>query len=490
MKERIARSLFWMVWSRGGVQAISFLSTMLVARWLTPGDYGVMALVGIWTGTIAMLAEMGLGGAIVQFQDLEHDELNACFWLTLATTTAAYLVLYAAAPLIAGWFDSPRVVPALRVSGLTLLLTAVRIVPDAMLRKDLRLDRIAQAEMLSALMTIPLTLSLAWTGAGLWALVVGVLCQGVIQAAAVMWWYPWRPRWSFRSHRLGAMLRYSLSAVGANIGWSVFSQLDSAIIGKMIGEHALGLYSMAKHLATLPVTRISVVVNTMMFPMLSRWQDNDLQLQTSFFKVLRLVGCITIPISLGMALVAHDVIRIALGPAWSPIVPVFQIFCLYALIHAIEVLFPPVLLARYRTTFLFWWTAALLAVMPIPFAIAAWWGGALGVAVTWVVVYPLLMCWMAREALKELGLGLAAVLQEIKPIVPAALTMAGVVLLMVLTLRADSLAASVVRLLAAVTTGASVYGAIMLWRSRRIADEVLELGGWLLARGRVFSPAK
>src|SRR6476620_7886860 len=117
-----------MVWSRGGVQVLSFISTLLVARWLSLGDYGVMALVGIWTGTIAMVADMGLGWAIVQFPEVEERELQGCFWLTLLITGLAYVSLYASAPTIARWFDSPQLTAALRVSSVTLLLFAFRLV--------------------------------------------------------------------------------------------------------------------------------------------------------------------------------------------------------------------------------------------------------------------------------------------------------------------------------------------------------------------------
>ena len=105
MNEQIAKSAFWIVWSRGGVQLLSFLNTLLIARWLSPSDYGLMALAGIWTGIIGMVADMGLGWAIVQFQDVQDDELDSCFWMTLFTTGAAYVLLYVLAPtIIARWF--------------------------------------------------------------------------------------------------------------------------------------------------------------------------------------------------------------------------------------------------------------------------------------------------------------------------------------------------------------------------------------------------
>src|SRR5215475_13563402 len=166
MRDRIARSVFWIVWSRGGIQTLSFISTIFVARMLAPSDYGVMALASIWTTSVSMLAELGLGAAIIQFRDLEDRDLNACFWLTMGITGAGYLALYFTAPTIAAWFSSPRLSDVLRVVGLTLPLTALRIVPDSLLRKRLELDKVAQAEIAAALVTLPVMVGMAWAGAG------------------------------------------------------------------------------------------------------------------------------------------------------------------------------------------------------------------------------------------------------------------------------------------------------------------------------------
>src|SRR2546428_1418853 len=107
MKDRIAKCVFWIGWSKGFLQTISFISTLLMARLLNPNDYGLIALSGIWIGSLTLLAEMGLGATIVQFRDLDERELNFCFWLTLGASLIGYGLLYAVAPLIAWWFGTP-----------------------------------------------------------------------------------------------------------------------------------------------------------------------------------------------------------------------------------------------------------------------------------------------------------------------------------------------------------------------------------------------
>src|SRR5207245_5272696 len=171
----------WVVWSRGVVQAVSFASTLVVARLLTPEDYGVMALAAVWTYIIWLVAELGLGAAILQFRDLDERELNTCFWLTLGVAGLGYVLLYAAAPAIGAWFVNPTLSPVLRVLGLTLPLSALRAVPDAMLRKRLELDKVSKAEIGAAVVAIPLVVGTAWGGGGVWALVAGALIAPLVQ---------------------------------------------------------------------------------------------------------------------------------------------------------------------------------------------------------------------------------------------------------------------------------------------------------------------
>lgn len=482
MKDQIAKSVFWMVWSRGGLQVLSFISTLLVARWLNLSDYGLMALAGIWTGTIAMLADMGLGWAIVQFPDVEDEELQSCFWMTLATTTVAYVMLWIVAPFIARWFNSPELTSVLRVSSVTLLLFACRLVPDAMLRRQLKFDKIAQVEIISVAAGIPLTLGLAWHGHGVWALVYGGILQTVVGVLALMMFYPWKPKFHIGGARLPAMLRFSLSAIGSSLGWSIYSQLDSLIVGKMTNEHTLGVFAMAKQLAIMPVTKISVVINQLAGPVMARIQDERERLRTSFLRLVRLVTCLTLPLCVGLALVAADLIPVALGEKWNAAVPLFQVFCFFALTHSVEVLLPPVLFARYRSGFLLKWTIALLIVMPGPFVVGAKFGGAMGVALAMVLIYPLAMVWMAREALKELDLHPVELLRHLMPVAVPTLLMALAVVAVQWGIPTTELWQRFVRLVAATVVGAGVYVSAVSFLRRPLANEAWEVMSWIFRR--------
>ena len=482
MRERLARSVFWLVWSRGLVQGVSLLSTLLVARMLSPTDYGLMALATIWTSTLALVAELGLGAAIIQFPDLEAMELNFCFWLSMALAGAGYLSLAAASPSIAAWFATPRLSEVLRVGGLTLPLVALRLVPEGLLRKRMQIDKISQAEVVAVLLTLPVVLGMAWHGAGVWALVVGALVLPLVQLLAVFRFVRWWPGVQMGSRRLGALIRYGFGSLGARASWAVYEQVDNFVLGRVAGGVVLGFYTMAKTLAILPVVKITVVVNQVAMPVMAGLQADRSALRASFLRGLRLVACFTIPGCIGAALIADDLVLIALGAKWQPMVPLLRVLALFGLIRSLDALLPPILFARYRPAFLFWWTGALLLIMPFAYWIGAVQRGALGVALALVVVYPIIMVWMAHEAFKELALDWKTVAHQLWPIMGATLVMAAVVSALHGAVPASDSLARLGRLVLTVVSGALVYAVAILRWNGSPAREVADVIGWLFPR--------
>lgn len=480
MKDRIATSVFWLAWSRGVVQVLSLLSTLAVARILSPADYGLMALAGIWTYIPMVLADLGLGPAIVQFQDLEESELNACFWLTMAVAMGAYLFLYAAAPMIAAWFEKPALASVLRTTGLSLPLTAARIVPDSLLRKQLALDKISQAD-LATVLTIPVVLGMAWFGAGVWALVVGSLLTPLIQNVIIFWFVRWRPSLRAGSKRFREILRFSLATLGSRVSWAALQQADTFILGKVVSDSlVLGYYSMAKQIASLPVDKLSAVINQFTYPIMAGLQADGAEMRRSFLRVLRLVACLTLPVCLAMALLADDLVYFMLGPKWLPAVPVLRVLCLFGLLRSLDVLIPPVLLARYRAAFLFRWSTWRLPIMSFAFWAGAAAKGALGVSLGWVVVYPFISAWIVREGLRELEIDWSTIVGTLRPVICAVLMTGGFVFVVRWAVPGSDLVDRLVRTVLTPVLGVLVYGAGIFWWARPVIKEFAEVTGWIL----------
>ena len=490
MKDRIAKSFFWVVWSRGAVQLFSFLSTIMVARLLSPSDYGLMALVGIWTSTIALLAEMGLGATIIQFRDLKSQELNACFWITMGVAGSGYLLLFIAAPSLAVWFQSPLLADTLRVAGLALPFTVIRIVPDSLLRKRLALDKVSQAEIAAAFVTIPIVVVMAWAGMGVWALVAGALANPMVQSLVTFWCLPWWPGIRMGSTRLHEILRFSLATLGSRVSYALYQQADSFVLGKVSGDVVLGLYSMAKQLATLPVTKISVVLNQLALPVMAELQDNRGAMGNAFLRIIRLIACITLPVCIGFLIIAEDLIKLVLTEKWAGSVPLVQILCFYAVVRSIDVLFPPVLLARYRANFMFGYTAALLTILPVAFWTGAEWAGAVGVAIVWAAIYPLVMLWMVQTTLTELGLTWATLWGQLWPPLVSTIAMVGATTILQQTVFAWWPIPALGRIMMTTVIGGGAYVAVLSGVGRQVWGEIREVAGWLIRRPQLVTEVK
>jgi teichuronic acid exporter len=487
MKEKIAKSVFWMFWSRGGVQVISFVSTLIVMRLLSPSDYGLMALAAVWTATIAMLAEMGLGAAIIQFRDLDESELSACFWLMITVAILGYGALVLASQRIADWFGTTELAAVLRVVGLSLPLTAIRVIPDSLLRKRLSLDKVAKAEMAAAIVTIPLVLGLAMAGIGVWALVAGALATPLVQSVAMFLFVRWWPTFKIRGRRLREIIQYSAATLGSRLCWALYQQADTLVLGKVGGEVVLGFYAVAKQLATLPVEKITPFVHQLAVPVMAELQQDCEALAKAFLKAIRLATCLSFPMCMGLLLVADDLVVTALSQKWVDAIPVLKVLCVFAGTYSIATLLGPVLMARNRVKLQFWYTLIQLVVMPLSF-----WAGAtllqgMGVAIAWAVIYPLSLVALVHFTLIELNISWHTFWNHLKVASTATMLMATGVIIVRWMCDQFDLTEPVARLSVSILVGISVYIVALLRLRGPLKQEIGEVFTWVLGRRGILA---
>ena len=385
---------------------------------------------------------------------------------------------------LADWFAVPRLADVLPVVALALPLTACSVVSDSLLRKRLALDRVSQAEMIGLGAALPVTLLCAIAGLGVWALVAGWLVNSAGRTIAVIAFAPWRPGWRVGGGRAKEMLHFSLATFGVEILWTLRVQADALVVGKITGPAILGLYSMAKELALSPGSKISAVVNMLSPPLMAELQTNVDAMREAFYHSVRLTAAIALPASVGMALVAEEMIAALLGTKWLPAIPILRLLCFYAAIRTIEPLLTPVLLARHRQRFLFYYYLVQVIVVPAAAVMGALWDGAVGAVLLSAPVYGAFTAVMAKETLAELKGGISELWAQTWPLVAAAAAMAVAVLLLQEFLPGLALPPfSALILLAA--SGAVTYGVALLAVGTPVIRDGIEVAGWVLGRYRV-----
>jgi O-antigen/teichoic acid export membrane protein len=457
---------------------------LIVARLLAPSDYGLMALVATCTGTIYLLVEMGLGAAILQFPNLRQSELNACFWLMVAAGLACYSVLFAAAPFLAGWFDAPEFNPLLRVGALGLILVAFSVVPDALLRKEFDLDKVCRADIVGTVAGLPVTIGLAYWGAGAWALVIGQLVQSSVRLTALWSTVRWWPGFDMASGRLRQILGYSGSTLGNRVCWAVYQQADVLVIGKIAGEVAVGTFSLAKQLILTPVTKVTGLVNELTTPFMARMQEDLPRMGDSFLRSVRFVTWLTVPLFLSLMIAAHDLIVAALTTKWEPAVPVFRVLCVYGIVYSVSVLYTPVLMATYRANLLFKYMLLQLVVMPCAFIFATQRWGVVGVAWVWALVYPMGVAWLTVVVLRTLRIPWSVYAGQFRSALVAGLFVVVMNLMIQTMVSGTHAGAMYLRLAAAMLTGCAAYVGSVLVASDGLRDEVPRILGWILRQNR------
>lgn len=473
-RRRVLSSLAWQGSAQFLGQVTSWASTILVIRLLDPGDYGLMAMATLFVSFVLMLSDLGIGAAIVQAEALDEEDLRAIQGLVLVFNGLGCVVTLVASPLIAAFFDEPRLELILRVLSINFALLALYILPQSRLMRDLRFDSKSKVDLLTLILSALASLSFAWQGLGVWALVAGTVTTHVTRMIGfnLMVRTPvvpiWSPERGVRFARFGSMI------VLDRLLWFLYSNMDVAIAGKLLGTQLLGFYTVALNLAAIPLDKVLPVLTQVAFPAVARIQKEPERVRRNMLKALRYGNLVFLPVFWGMAWVAGDALPFLLGEQWAPAVLPFRMICVILPLKAIGALLPPALFGIGRPQVNVVNMAISLILLSTAFLIGSQWG-LLGLAAAWLFAYPLVFAITTTRALPVLGLAWSDLLRSWRTAWLAAAAMsAGVWTVQALLAGVNPVA----RLIAAVSVGAGCYVGTILVTDRPV---VTELRG-LLAR--------
>lgn len=393
-RESLDRSLVqgvaWTSGSKWAVQVVTWAATILVMRLLTPEDYGLVGMAGLFLGLVTLVSEFGLGSAVVAIRDLSDQQIKQLNSVALLVGVAALALSVAAARPVAAFFESPRLPTVILVLSSTFVLSALTTVPAAILRRDLRYRTLALVEAGEAIVQVALTLLLAWLGFGYWALVLGRVSKFVVGATVYHIIAP-QPFAVPHAKEIWDALTFSSHVIVARVGWYTYSNADYLILGKLLGQHALGLYTSAFTLSRMPVDKISAMVSRVTPGIFSAVQDDHESLRRYVLYLSEGLSLVTFPPIIGLGLVAAELIPIMLGEDWVGAVVPLQILSIGAAYKSVTPLLPQVLAVIKETRFAMNRSIIAAAVfLPAFYGGAAYWGVA-GVATVWVLLDPILV---------------------------------------------------------------------------------------------------
>jgi O-antigen/teichoic acid export membrane protein len=413
------------VTSQGAQFLIQSIATVVLARLLTPADFGLVAMVATVTGLGQAFADLGLSEATIQRKEISHIQVSALFWINVAIGLGLMLITAALAPVFARFYREPRLANITLLVSLTFLIGGLRVQPDAILKRQMRFSSLAIRDVASYALAVPVAITMACRGAGYWAIVALPLTLNFTAMALSWLMVNWRPGPPRRDAQIGSMIAFGGNVAASYFIITVSRSADNVLIGWYSGAGPLGLYSRAYNLLMLPVRQLSAPAASVAIPAFSRVQGDPERFARYYLRAVNLIMWISAPIFGFLFAAAQPVIVLTLGNQWRAAAPVFQILAVSALVQLLLESTIWLFVSRGQSHQLL---KLLLIITPIivgsyaiglPFGIK-------GVALSGSLVLLSVLPWMLKFAFRGTNLTLQRVGRAI--LYPIALCLAGVFL--------------------------------------------------------------
>jgi PST family polysaccharide transporter len=454
LDSKIRAGVAWSGLAQMGAQLVALVVSVILTRLLSPQDFGLLGMVLVFTNFASVFADMGFGVALVQKLDVTQHHKNAVFWISIVIGAVLTLIMAAAAPYIASFYNVPEVQPLAVAISLIFFINAFATVKVALLQKAMDFRKIAAAQLTSTVISGFVALYLAFSGFGVWSLVAMYIASAIVNVAVLWTITPWRPDLSLQWHALKDLTKFTLNL----LGFSVFNYWtrngDNLLVGRFVGSAALGIYARSYQILLLPVSQVSGVITNVMFPAFSAIQKDVERVKDMYLKSISIISLVTFPLTLGLLAVSQSFVLALFGDKWAEMIPILQVFCLLGLIQSIGTTVGWIYQSQGRTDIMFRWGLVSGSIFIISFIVGLRWG-ALGVAVAYTVANFLLWYPSLLIPARLIDLHVVTMLRRLAPTFCGAATMAFAVWVLGLILPSGWSYAT--HLALQVTIGAIVY---------------------------------
>jgi O-antigen/teichoic acid export membrane protein len=331
LKGRSVRGGLVTLGSQGVQFVMQSVATIVLARLLSPADFGAVAMVTAITGLASAFADFGLSEATIQRKEITHEQVSTLFWINLAIGLGLTLITAGLGPVLAIFYREPRLIRIALFLSLTFFLGGLRVQPNALLKRQMRFSALAFRDIAAYMTAVPIAILLAWRGAGYWTLVAMPLILNFVQMALSWMMVKWRPGLPRRGSQVRSMLTFGGNISASYLIFNLNRSFDSILIGWYWGAAPLGLYSRAYNLLMLPVRQLSTPAGNVTIPAFSRLQEDPERFARYYLRAIGLIIWITAPIFGFLFVAAKPVVVLVLGAKWSEAAPVFQFLVISAL---------------------------------------------------------------------------------------------------------------------------------------------------------------
>ncbi len=341
----VSGGMFWSFLERIAAQAVSVIVGIILARLLTPDEYGIIAIVMIFITLCDVFVTAGFGTALVQKKEVSSLDYDTAFWLSFLISIVLYIFLFFAAPYIAVFYELDMLTPIIRIFGLRLIMTSLNSIQIAKVQREMTFKKYFLATITGTVASCVIGVVMAYSGYGVWSLVAQYLSNTLVSTFLFSLVCGWMPKIQFSFRKAKEIFRFGSKVLGANLVNTGVLELQSVLVGKCFGAADLAILDQGKKYPSLLVNNVNSSISKVMLPVFSKKQSHIDILKSELRRTVKISNFILCPLLLGFCAVAPTFVEVFLTSKWSACIPYIQIFCLMYLTRPLTMICHQILLA-------------------------------------------------------------------------------------------------------------------------------------------------
>lgn len=356
LKQKAASGMAWTALQKYSTMGIQFISGIILARLLTPYDYGCIGMLSIFMVLAEAFIDGGLGSALIQKKQPTQGDYSTIFWWNLGMAAIMYAVLFVSAPAISRFYKIPLLCDVLRVQGIILFIYAFNIVQRNQLRKNFNFKVLSIVTITTSIISLGVTIFMAYKGFGVWALVAQNIITAAIPALVFWFFIKWRPIWTFSWKSFRELFGFGFYMFLTHLVNNFSSKIQGLLIGKVYSPATMGYYSKAMSTESLMSQSVTSIMSQVTYPLYADAQNNLLQLSNMIKRLTMTISYITFPLLFILMLIAEPIFILLYSDRWLASVPYFQVLCLIGMVSCMQSVNLQAIAAVGKSKVMFKWT--------------------------------------------------------------------------------------------------------------------------------------
>lgn len=353
LKQQTKKGLYWSFFNQFSNYGMQFCVGIVMARLLSPSDYGITALPGVFLAIAAVFQDSGMAGALIRKPEIEEKDYSTLFLYSIGMGILMYAALFFASPYIASYFETPVLIPLVRVTALTFLWGPITTVQYVILKRKLDFKTPTKISIATKIFSAIVGITMAYMGYGLWALVISGVLSGFLNLILIVWAVRWYPRAGWSNESFKYLWGYGNKMLASSLLETAYSNITPLFVAKYYSPADLGVYNRARNYAIMPSQNVTGVIQNVTFPVLSKMQDDDESLARNYRRMLKTTAFVVFPLMMILAGLARPLIITMITAKWEACIILLQLLCFSLMWYPIHSINLNLLQVKGRTDLFF-----------------------------------------------------------------------------------------------------------------------------------------